>query len=65
MFHHRCLQNCLLMVLTVYLFKTGGASIVRGGLTPSFSTNHYRKYSKMVQNVIKTPNLAQSCPMVY
>ena len=68
MFHHKCEQNCLLIVLAVYLFKSWGASIVRGGFTPSFSNFFYKKYPKLckiVQIVIKAPHLTQSCPMVY
>ena len=56
MFHHKFLQNCLLMILAINLFKTRGGFIVCGGLTPSFLTNYYKKYPKLsekVQDVIK------------
>ena len=50
MFHKRCLQNCLWMLLAVYLIKTGV------DLLCVFSKNFYKKYFKLsiiVQNVIK------------
>ena len=47
MFHHKCPQNCLLLILAVYLFQTMGGSIVRGGLTPPISTHNYKKYPKL------------------
>ena len=61
MFHHKCPQNRLLMLFNSIFIQNRGGYIVRGGLTPSFSTHYYKKYSK---NIIKAPDLAQSCTMV-
>ena len=66
MFHHKCPQNHLLMFFSSLFIENRGGSVVHGGLTPSFSTNYYKMYptlSKMVQNLIKAPNLAHSCSM--
>ena len=68
MFHELCLQNCPLMLLAVYLFKTGADSQCVGDSHPLFRQNYYKtcpKLNKMVQTVIKTPNLIEGCTMVY
>ena len=54
MFHQRCLQNCLLMILAVYLIKSGVNQLC------VFSTHYYNKYpklSKIVRNVIKVAQM--------
>ena len=57
MFHQIYLQNCLLLILAVYLIKTV--------LDPLrvFSTNYHNKYpklGKMVQKVIKTAQMKEN-----
>ena len=53
--------------LSSLLNQNRGGSVVRRGLTPPLSTHYHKKcskLSKMVQHVIKAPNLVQSCTMV-
>ena len=48
MFHQKCLQNCLLimlMLLAVYIIKAGMDPLC------VFSTNYYNKYPKMSKMV--------------
>ena len=51
--------------LRCLFIQNRGGFIVRGGLTPPFSTNYYKKLNKMVETVIKAPNLIQGCTIVY
>ena len=58
MFHQKYLQNCLLLLLAVYLIKAVVDPL------RVFSTNYYNKYpklGKMVKNVIKAAKTHLFC----
>ena len=54
MFHQRCLENYLLILIAVYLIKAGVDTLC------VFSTNYYNNYpelNEMVQKVIKAAQM--------